>query len=461
MNASPKTAGRLDQRERTGTRGGRHGFWRQKWPALAALCVFILLEYWLHDSAPMDWMRTQSFEIIHRCLPLGRGDKLPLAIVDISSLPTTHENADPGSGPLGVFHSDRDYTSRVALADLLAVLGRLQPLTIGVCVDFSPEFDGSPPPPGQFMFLEACERLKDPSGAAIPVFVAVSRAAGRPPRAWLGAPSLTNLAACGLRFPGRSIRMPSTLTCDPDHVPLRSLSKALADTYLARTGLRPPEVPSVVNWLAESDKLVIGGKGKEDVGTMTGFLVNYSFLPALMQDRLGKMSADELNIPAKDPPEAREAKERRLRAFFKDKVVLIGDAQPGASYETAVIPGESDPLPSLYTHACAACTLIQSPLLEMGRVSGIVFMTTITFTLLVLNWLEWTKWLLSPRLARHLRGNRLEILHNFLAIAMVVGLAAGLAVFCHVLWLNSISSCAVFCAECYAALYRDGDGAST
>jgi CHASE2 domain-containing sensor protein len=172
-----------------------------------------------------------------------------------------------------------------------------------------------------------------------------------------------------------------------------------------------------------------------------------------MRDHQGRISAEEVIGMSTDIPEVALVKEQKLKQFFMDKVVLIGDAQPGASYDTANIPGQPDPQPGVYTHACAACTLIEAPLEQMGFVPGLFITTIVTLGLVVLNYLHWVKWVFSKKIVDHLSEIRLEIIHNVLSIAIVIFLTAFLAVGWHILWLNSVSSCIVFCLECYAVLY--------
>ena len=56
--------------------------------------------------------------------------------------------------------------------------------------------------------------------------------------------------------------------------------------------------------------------------------------------------------------------------FFRNKIVLLGDANPDTSADKFIVPGEHEPIPGIYIHASAIYTLSQAPLYQLSCVGG-------------------------------------------------------------------------------------------
>ncbi len=405
--------------------------------AFGVVMIFSLVKWLAHDSIAMDWLRQQAFLAVHHWLRLGN-DQIkppPVVLVDISRVPRHAESAYPSNTPLAGLVRGKSFIDRRLLSNLIRRVAALQPVALAIDVDLSPEFDGTEPPPYHLELLEDCRRL---TIEGTPVFCGVGRSAGLEPAAWLAGSEYKEQAVLSLRFPGSNALMPSEITRKRDGEKLLSISQRLADRYFAGRRSRP-DIPAWLGW-AVLPQREVRMPGVTEC-TIRGFYVNYHFLNILTNETLGWISAERVLSTEPGSPE-----ERSLAEKFKGRTVIFGDARMSETFDVAGTPGQPEPIPGVYLHAAATCTLISSPLSELKSFYGLVLSFLISAGFI----------LLAQKIQRQSKGRISsaagELLINVFAIVGALGLAIVLAAWVHVLWLEVIAACVVFCGEFYAII---------
>jgi hypothetical protein len=322
-----------------------------------------------------------------------------IQIVDISDLPASQIEID---GHTYVA------TSRAALSQLIQAIADQSPKAIGVDIDFSPDDQGyiTPKDPEFFQF---CLEL------GVPVFLGILRTQALPPELWLKEKSYQPLAANIIIPNASTVRMPAALQTSPNFDSGPTISAALAGAFEAahcRTGEQFRRAG-----LADQFSVKELGEG----GSVTEFLVDYGPLDHLIEKRLRTSDPNEIKKNGK---------------LFENKIVLIGDGTLGASEDTSVVPGKSQPISGVYVHASAAYTLTKMPLYELnwkGRLVIDVVLVAIVLLLVAL-----VKFIFRKEREKRIATERIQLIF----IGMVVAAAFGVGVlFVHetcVMWNDFI-----------------------
>jgi hypothetical protein len=262
---------------------------------------------------------------------------VPVQIVDISDLPISKTTIDGKA---------YEATSREALTKIIDVIAEQDPAAIGIDLDFSPD-QGYVTPRDPDFFQYCLDR-------GVPIFLGVDRTHLLPPKVWLNLEQYEKLGASIVVPEEGTKRMPGWIQSSPNFAPGKTMSAALASGFgeshcaigdlLQRAGL------------AEQVSKKELGRG----GSVGEFLVDYGPLETLIDNRTVIKNPDSISVTER---------------VFRNKIVLIGDATPGAPGEgpdNFVVDGFPKPVRGVYIHACAAYTLAVAPLYELkwqGRVT--------------------------------------------------------------------------------------------
>lgn len=312
-------------------------------------------------------------------------DKIPLQIVDISGL-----EPDP---VLKV-------TPRGTLRDLITALADQHPRAIGVDIDFSP-------PPDQYVyltpedydFIEFCLKLSEEKN--ISIFLGVQRRLTLPPEVWLGSKDFKKLAA-GIIIPEDARWLPLWIQNDETFQPGPGMGAALASTS-GETRCEFAELLGKAGLVRKTRERKTGEKGI----AVSEFLVDFSPLHRLQEDQRIRTYNKEVI--------------RDQGYLLEDKIVLIGDATLGKAFDTFHLEGQTQPVPGIYFHACAAYTLMTRPLYHLTTGGRLTIDLFLSFVILVV--------ILSIRLyfrqeRREVASHRLQGLLTVLVVlcALVVGI---------------------------------------
>lgn len=409
------------------------GDWRVQLAKILARAFAVWLfaasvEILLHDSQMLFWLTQQAYFFLQANIPLERRAEFPIVVLDLSRLRSTTE-LTPITNVPGLFvRASTEYTHRPALTEIVKRLASFGPACIGVDIDFSPltpseGSDGSPPP-GHLAFLDACKELRTPAGYPIPVYLGVMRTAHLAPEAWLDSSEHQQLAASIARFRGRNSHVPYEIQRTDGGQVLPTMSKVCSDAWLMSQNLQSRKPPG---WLAQiarakrTEKISGAGEGN----WITSFPVDYySTLPTIESSRL---YAEELF----DAPSVRTTK---LLKQIYGKIVLIGYATRSESYDTVSIPGEPDPVPGVYVHACAAATLAVKPLYEVKPLAG--YSLSLFFSLAIAT--SVFKWK-QMHSGRQISLVALEGLMTLVAVGVSLAISLAFVRWAGVLWLEVTS----------------------
>ena len=244
-------------------------------------------------------------------------------------------------------------TSRPALRKILEDLSRMQPLGIGVAVNFTP------PRPGVYQdmladpaFFAFCRELAKTSG--IPIHLGVYGTEALPAAYWLGDAEYSDLAS-SIAIPVKDTsRLPRRLT-GASGDGLVSMSYALALDYLRV--FRPSH-----SWLS---RLFLDHRAIRDRPEFAAeeFRVDASLLPELQRGSLPIAAEGRLSGAA-------------WEARIRNRLVLIGASQPLAT---------GGPPNDVFVHAAGAETLVRGPLLEPRLAVRLLAAVIIAAVLLILD----------------------------------------------------------------------------
>jgi len=400
-----------------------HGVLKYVALACGAWLVALGIECLLHKSPVSFWLSQQAYTFLQSHIALDRIPESPVVIVDLSHLRSTNSLSPIESVPGIFYRSTVDFTDRPALQLLVQKLARCDPSCIGIDVDFSPtSADGNDgrPAPGQIEFLDSCLNLKSPLGRSIPVYLGVMRTMHLKPEAWLDSKEYIPLAAAIARFRGRSSHMPFEIHANAEGTSISSLSKSCAEAWFkshSRTAPQPPK------WLLQSESTEhIEGLSEECWAS--AFPVDYySTLPQIENS---KVFAEHILLTDKQPADLHEK--------LRNKIVLIGDATRGESFDTVTVPDEPDPVPGIYMHACAATTLISKPLYEINTTAGFVISFLISAAIAFFVFKRQAKYAGDEK---RILASELRLVVLFIILTCLGALAA--VAWGHVLWLQVTS----------------------
>lgn len=309
----------------------------------------------LEQTALGELLQTSTYNYLQlRLATPGTSDPLPVVVVDISELA-------PISLSTGAWN--RTITPRPELLKLIDAIANQSAKAIGVDIDFAP--DG----PGYMWeddpkFFESCLDISKRNG--VPIFLGVRRSQDLAVESWLGSTQYKDLAGTiAVRsLDGR--RVPKWTKKDADAEPGPSLSASLAKFLPESVNIGRSWTRHLIQQISESRD----SNGKIVFGE---FLVDYGLLE-LIRDKTLK-TIKPLVI------------EDQGKWTLKNKLVLLGDATVGKS-DTSLVPGQKEPVPGVYLHACAIYTLTH-PLYELTGLARIVIDLTLSaFLVAIIAWIR-------------------------------------------------------------------------
>jgi CHASE2 domain-containing sensor protein len=281
-------------------------------------------------------------------------ERVPVTVIDTSDLKPEQYNID---GQVGTA------TPRESLRKMLAAITEQKPKAIGIDIDFSPDKNGyiRPDDPDFFQF---CLDMQKQRG--VPIFLGIYRTRALPPEEWLLVPEYQELAA-NILIPNDRRRMLYEIKVESRETHEgsakanksgKAMSVALADAYRRGT-VDAPGWPQRVheNILEGLHRLgFIEQVSEKQLGeglTVADFLVDFSPIDSIE------------TVRTIDPVVLRD---RSQRENIEGKIVLLGVASLDVANDHFEVPGhEGRQYPGVLVHACAANTLIQSPLFEITQ----------------------------------------------------------------------------------------------
>jgi CHASE2 domain-containing sensor protein len=384
---------------------------------LTAVLLIFAKEYFDGNTKAGEQLELATYGWLQQRLAAAEPDaQLPIVIVDLSDLKTTAvEGARKGE----------EATPRKPLEDLLSTLIVNQgAYAAGLDVDFSPEQGGRlPVTRDDFHFFDFCLKLRDDSHRK--VYLGVYRTVLLARKNWLGPEQYQQLAASILAPREEVTRMVNCIavngapTCQGD-----SLAALLA-TEMQNLNEQKSSAPAETH-LAERFPLVferISPHQLTDDVSVKLFPVDYSQLKTLM--------SREHTFPTSDP---------KIMAgfgdFFRNKIVLLGDANPDTSADKFIVPGEHEPIPGIYIHASAIYTLSQAPLYQLswrGR-----WFVDLLLAVVVIGTISSIRWYYIGRTTREFAHHKVEGFLIFLVVIVTIVVAAGLVHRHRVLWTDFV-----------------------
>jgi CHASE2 domain-containing sensor protein len=293
--------------------------------------IVLALKLYVEQTAFGRQLQVMTYTLLQlRLSSEDANKKLPVAIVDISDLKPV---------PYTTGKWTRMATPREPLLKIIDAAARQGAKAIGVDIDFAPDQPGYMTP-GDPEFFQACLDIRNKT--KVPIFLGTQRSQDLEPKLWLSSEDYKDLAVSVTVLRHDNRKMPKWIQRAQDSEHGITMSAALASA-LQPSDHTPPEW---LGWAVEQ----ISEKRLERYGLIVGeYLVDYSLLDTFKGKALQTTK-----------PEVISDQGRLLR----DKIVLIGDGTLGKGTDTFLVPGQTEPVPGVYLHACAAYTLTK-PLYEL------------------------------------------------------------------------------------------------
>lgn len=288
-----------------------------------------------------------TFEALRSTLPsLGSAGELPVAVVDTSDMQG----------------KDGQLIDLAQLKEITAAIVEQHPRAIAIDLVLNPKDisaasqDNTSEPTAQqvqdyYKFLDFC--LEVEAKHKVPIFIAVGVMSAGQPKDWLGQEKYKELAATAFINKEDAARMPVWLKAGPAAEKLYSLSASLSYAYTK------PRLPDAMSWAIDTTEEGLPGTRRyleEDI-EYADALINFGKLDAVRQNKLLTISGTSV----------KESGEK-----FRDKMVLLGDGALEKTMDVFVLPGQREPVPGVYIHACAAHTFAREPLYEMNQTARLV-----------------------------------------------------------------------------------------
>jgi len=287
------------------------------------------------------------YNVLQWKLATGRAQAPIVTIVDISDI----------QGVPAIIEGKQELvTPRRPVFDLIEVISRCAPRSIGVDVDFSP-VNGKLVTEGDLKFFQDCLKLSERYSPPIPIFLGIKRTEEGPPKAWLYSDEFKGLAA--------TIVVPrKELENDND-----SITKM--PFWLQAAG-SPDKCPSMAAALSGKFKDPSNEKSRfyrelteRNVGTgtvLSEFLVDWSAIEVL-----AKSSVPEKSIAVY---ESEESIPEQMREKFAGQIVFLGDITRTSVGDVFLVQEKLEP--GVLVHACATQTLHDGALVELTTSGGII-----------------------------------------------------------------------------------------
>ncbi len=329
-------------------------------------------------------------------------DETPVVVVDITDLPPDYRIIAGRMVPV---------TSRTNLLSLLDAIVAEQPKGIGIDVDFSPQDGAFIDAMNDPAFFQACLSLRRNSGR--PVSLGIFRTRKQEKETWLLKPEFSDLAAT-IRVPVQNRRMPLWDQAVATQARCPGLGAALVSDAAQR-------LPKPVRWLSWAMETVAEHDVTPELRTAE-FFINYAPMRLLEKERI--QAGDAAAI-------------RALRHRIAGRYVLLGYATPGDAKDTFNLAGQIDPVPGVYLHACAICTLLQGrPFYELKAAGRVAL--DVLFGVLVLGSVT----LISRYYSlRESSKGKVQRVITWAAIWLIILVGIALVRVVHLIWLDFLLVC--------------------
>jgi CHASE2 domain-containing sensor protein len=372
---------------------------------LLVIAVVLALKVAVEQTALGKQLELACYNLLQLRLS---AEHVPVTVIDTSDLKPEKYNID---GQVGTA------TPREQLRKMLAAITEQKPKAIGVDIDFSPDKNGyiRPDDPDFFQF---CLDMHEQRG--VPIFLGIHRTMARPPGEWLRVPEYQELAA-NILIPKDRRRMLYEIKIESEEThegstkvskPGKAMSVALADAY--RRGM--DDAPG---WLRRVHENVLEG------------LHGLGFIEQVSEKRLGEGLTVADFLVDFSPIDSIETvrtinpvvlRDRSQHERIEGKMVLLGVASLDAAKDRFEVPGHEGQYPGVLLHACAANTLIQSPLFEVTRRGrlyiDVLFSLAILLPVILIRLYYRNR--ASDKVARHRLQGLLTIMVVFAAIVVGV-----------------------------------------
>jgi len=266
------------------------------------------------------------------------------------------------------------YTSRQALEQTLNEIATDEPAVVVFDVDTSPDVtpDGKYLwPPDTVSLLESAIRWRSGNPRVVSYF-GVRRTAMMPRDNWLVFPRYSNLAVgMSLLAEGSTDYLGATRVSVPGRAgtTLPQIATVAASEYRIKNYRRPRTLPAFVRRLIDLNG---EDRSEEQYGiTHLTFPVNYDSYRRLYDQRIVITNPQQL-LQRPD-----------LRDRLRNKVVIIGNATVEHTRDLIYVDSLHCLVPGVFVHACAAETLISSPIYRVNYWGGLVVSASLSFAALV------------------------------------------------------------------------------
>jgi hypothetical protein len=326
---------------------------------LVALVVLNLV--FLRGSPIGEHLAQAGYNVVREVRRTVRSAKKidsPVVVVDTSNIgliPASHamSGSRNGKGDVPGPADERTFvTDRAPLRAFLelAASAKNPPKAVGIDINFH-NSEGGFLNPDDYKFFDFCLHSSKKSdgqtsgGHSLPrIYLGVDSTEGLPPERWLAMPDYKGLAASMSVLRKDAGHLIAGITKPAGQYP-PFLGYALAKLDNDRGIEDPP------SWFPFA---VISEYEKEDADgrqcRFTAFLVDYSWLDTIKEKKT------TVEVYNNDPTKFHD---------LQGKVVLLGDVEHATIQDAFVVPGESEPVPGVYLHACAAATLLDARLYEL------------------------------------------------------------------------------------------------
>jgi CHASE2 domain-containing sensor protein len=364
--------------------------------AFAVVIVLNLIKVGLEQTPLGRWAEKQTYSFLAGNLPSFAAGGPTVVVIDIGHIP----------GGAGVVGQAPTVTSRMALREILDALVAVEPLAIGIDVDFSPNRSGWIDK-GDPAFLDHCLRL----GARVPIRVGVFRGMRERPDDWLGLPKYSSLAGAIWLPEDGARRLPISVAAKAGAPELPSLGGAVATAVGRGRDLLAHPLSFMLQPVTEEERSF------ELHGTPVVFreaLVNYGLVEQMKGEAL----------IAATPADIRKYSDR-----IKNRVVFIGDLKAGPATDVFPIPGFSRDQRGVLLHTSLAGTLLAHPIAEFSHTTRVVLD-------LILGCVIAGVALSAHRRYGSKAAHALEARAVAITVALVIGCGIAFVIWFRVMWLD-------------------------
>jgi len=350
-------------------------------------------------------LKVMTYNAMQHQLAAALGNtSMPVVVVDITNEP----------GTLG-----DQLTPRKRLTSLIDALSKMthRPQAIGLDIDCSPESVGDSGAPAvlteeEQTFYDYCLQLSSRKSNPMPVYLGVDRTAAGPSSDWLWSKEYSSLAVALRASVDDRFKMFRWIRVAGGDKPLIGISAALTGSFNRSARRR---WPSWLRWAVVTETDDDLGPGVK----VQSFLVDYSPIDRLQQNAIPEEEVLSGKIADRD---------------LTQQVVLIGNSSNDTSDKLDVADRQR-PYPGVLVHACAAYTLLKSPLYEMttaGRIAA-----DLLLILIIIGSLTALKLWHALKHDTELAHENLTAAQNWLTWAIIIGtFVAGVAFVdkTHLMW---------------------------